>query len=98
MSGGAPATIDGEGGSAFSCFGGMIHGRNLECVAGERLVQAWRVKVWEDGLFSTVRSSLRPQPEGTERVLDHAGFPAGQAEHLGQGWHDNYWRPPRASV
>ena len=44
MSGGAPAEIDATAGGAFSCFGGMIHGRNIECAPGERLVQAWRAK------------------------------------------------------
>jgi uncharacterized protein YndB with AHSA1/START domain len=41
---GAPTAIDASAGGALSCFGGVIHGRNIECVPGQRLVQAWRAK------------------------------------------------------
>jgi uncharacterized protein YndB with AHSA1/START domain len=95
MSGGAPAEIDARAGGAFACFGGMILGRNLECSPGERLVQAWRVKSWEPGVYSIARFELRAEAGGTRVVLDHVGFPEGQAEHLGQGWHANYWEPLR---
>jgi uncharacterized protein YndB with AHSA1/START domain len=95
MSGGAPAEIEARAGGAFSCFGGMILGRNVECVASERVVQAWRVKLWEPGIYSVVRFELRPDGAGTRVILDHAGFPEGQAEHLAKGWHENYWEPLR---
>jgi activator of HSP90 ATPase len=95
MSGGAPAEIDGAAGGVFSCFGGMIHGQNVECLPGERVVQAWRVKTWEPGLYSIVRFDLRAEKQGTRVVLDHTGFPDGQAEHLGKGWQDNYLEPLR---
>jgi uncharacterized protein YndB with AHSA1/START domain len=95
MSGGAPAEIEPKAGGAFSCFGGMILGRNVECVPGERVVQAWRVKLWEPGAYSMVRFELRPEGTGTRVVLDHAGFPEGQAEHLDKGWYANYWEPLR---
>src|SRR4051812_8391037 len=75
MTGGAPTEIDGQSGGAFSLFGGMIHGRNVECSAGERVVQAWRVKVWEPGLYSIVRFELRPEGTSTRVVLDHSAFP-----------------------
>jgi hypothetical protein len=26
-------------------------------------------------------------------VLEHAGFPEGQGEHLQAGWQANYWEP-----
>ncbi len=39
---GAPAQIDPVAGGEFSLFGGAICGRNVECVPGARLVQAWR--------------------------------------------------------
>jgi len=95
MSGGAPAEIDAQPGGAFSCFGGFILGRNIECAAGERLVQAWRVKSWEPGVYSIVRFDLRPEGKGTRVVLSHTGFPEGQGEHLDKGWHSNYWEPLR---
>lgn len=95
MSGGAPATIDPVSGGAFSCFGGAIVGRNVECAPGERLVQAWRVKTWEPGAYSIARFELRPEGSATRVVLDHAGFPDDQREHLEQGWHTSYWEPLR---
>jgi uncharacterized protein YndB with AHSA1/START domain len=95
MSGGAPAEIDAAPGGAFACFGGMIHGRTIESVPGERLVQAWRAKPWPAGVYSIVKFELRSEGEGTRVVLDHAGFPDGQAEHLGPGWNANYWEPLR---
>jgi uncharacterized protein YndB with AHSA1/START domain len=93
MSGGAPTEIDARPGGSFSCFGGMILGRNVECVPGERLVQAWRAKTWEEGVYSIARFELRAEGGGTRVVLDHTGFPEGQGEHLDAGWHSNYWQP-----
>jgi activator of HSP90 ATPase len=95
MSKGAPTEIEATPGGAFSCFGGMILGRNIELVPGERVVQAWRVKVWPVGEYSTVRFELRAEGASTHIALDHWGFPEGQAEHLAAGWHENYWEPLR---
>lgn len=98
MTGGAPTEIDAVSGGAFSCFGGMITGRNIECVPGERLVQAWRAKPWEAGVYSIVRFELKSEGKGTRLVLDHGAFPEGQGEHLDKGWHANYWEPLRKSL
>ena len=98
LSGGAPTEIDPVPGGAFSCFGGMIHGRNIECVPSERLVQAWRAKTWPEGVYSVVAFRLAPDGDGTRVSLDHAGFPEGQGEHLEKGWHANYWEPLRRSL
>jgi len=95
---GAPAEISPEEGGAFSCFGGMIHGRQLELVLGQRIVQAWRVRDWEPGVFSLVRFAFQEHTAGTLVVFDHVGFPAGQREHLVEGWHANYWDPLRKAV
>ena len=98
MTGGAPADIAGQEGGEFSCFGGMIHGRNIELVPGQRIVQAWRVKSWDPGVFSLVRFAFQEHTSGTLLVFDHVGFPAGQREHLAEGWHVNYWDPLRKAV
>ena len=90
---GAPAEIDPAPGGEFSLFGGAIGGRNIECVPGRRLVQAWRVSGWDDGVYSIVRFELLPQDTRTKVVLDHAGFPDGTGVHLDAGWHPNYWEP-----
>lgn len=98
MCGGAPAEIDARAGGAFACFDGMIHGRNIECAPGERLVQAWRAKTWDPGVYSIVRVELRPEGDGTRVILDQSGFPEGQSEHLDKGWHQNYWDPLRKAL
>jgi activator of HSP90 ATPase len=54
---GAPAEIDAKSGGTFSCFGGVITGRNIELLPNERIVQAWRVAVWPDGHYSIVNSN-----------------------------------------
>jgi activator of HSP90 ATPase len=92
---GVPAEIDPEAGGPFSCFGGAIEGRNIECVPGERLVQAWRAAAWDPGLYSIVRFEFRPEQDQTRVVLDHAGFPEAEGEHLDEGWQPNYWQPLR---
>jgi activator of HSP90 ATPase len=96
VSGGAPTQISREEGGPFSCFGGMILGRQLELQNDRWIVQAWRVKMWEPGLYSCVRFELRPQGSKTTVILDHTGFPEDHQEHLGKGWDDNYWKPLRA--
>lgn len=88
---GAPATIDAIAGGAFSCFGGAIEGRNIELVRGKRIVQAWRVSGWPEGVFSVVRFDLAPRGSGAALSLHHAAFPDGAAEHLAAGWESNYW-------
>jgi activator of HSP90 ATPase len=95
MSQGAPTQIVATAGGAFACFGGMIVGYNLELLPGERVVQAWRVKLWPAGEYSTAKFELRPEGKGTRVALEHWGFPEGQEEHLAAGWHKNYWEPMR---
>jgi activator of HSP90 ATPase len=87
---GLPAQIDPNAGGEFSLFEGQIVGRNIELVSGQRIVQAWRPTDWEAGVYSIVRFELKPRgPEATV-VLDHSGFPAGDASSLDKGWHEHY--------
>jgi uncharacterized protein YndB with AHSA1/START domain len=87
----APAEIGHGEGAAFSCFGGMITGRNVEMIPGQRLVQAWRAGTWEPGIYSIVRFELAADGAGTRLVFDQAGFPTDMAEHLEGGWKKMYW-------
>jgi activator of HSP90 ATPase len=88
-----PAEISPVVGGAFSLFGGHISGRHVELVPNERLVQAWRAADWDAGVYSIARFALVEQGSGTKIVFDHTGFPVGQAQHLAEGWHANYWTP-----
>jgi uncharacterized protein YndB with AHSA1/START domain len=93
--GGPAATISQDAGGTFSCFGGIIVGRHIELVPNERIVQAWRPAHWEPGIYSIVKFELKEDGVQTRIVLDHTGFPQGDAEHLLDGWNSNYWEPLR---
>jgi uncharacterized protein YndB with AHSA1/START domain len=89
------AEIGREAGGTFSCHGGVISGRNIELIQDKRIVQAWRVANWDEGIYSIVKIELQDHIGGTRLILDHAGFPDGNAEHLSPGWHERYWDPLR---
>jgi len=95
ITGGLATEITAEAGGAFSCFGAHIVGRNVELVPNRRIVQAWRVTTWPEGVYSIARFELRPRGEGTSLVFDHTGFPSELREHLAQGWEDHYWKALR---
>ena len=95
FSGGRVAVINRELGGTFSVFDGHIVGRNLELLPGRRIVQAWRVVPWPEGVYSIARFELNPQGSGTHIVFDHTGFPTELAEHLASGWQENYWAEMR---
>jgi activator of HSP90 ATPase len=88
---GRPAEIHREVGGAFSLYGGHIVGRNVELVPNRRIVQAWRVVTWKEGVYSMATFQLEPRGSGTRLVFDHVGFPDGLRDHLAEGWETNYW-------
>ena len=90
---GMPAEIDPKEGGAFSMFGGMIIGRNVELIPSQRIVQAWRPTHWDPGVYSIVRFELKTHDAETMLVLDHTGFPEGEFDHLEWGWHNHYGGP-----
>jgi len=90
---GLPAEIDPKAGGAFSMFGGMIVGRNVELVSNQRIVQAWRPTHWDPGVYSIVKFELKSEGPETVLVLDHTGFPEGEYDHLEWGWHNHYIDP-----
>lgn len=90
---GMPAEVDPKEGGAFSMFGGMIVGRNVELIPNQRIVQAWRPTHWDPGVYSIVRFELKTRDAETMLVLDHTGFPEGEFDHLEWGWHNHYGDP-----
>jgi len=85
------ANIDSSVGGAFSLFDGHIIGRILELVPNQRIVEAWRVVDWPEGVYSIAKFEFRPQGSGTRLIFDHVGFPDGLKEHLSTGWTQHYW-------
>jgi activator of HSP90 ATPase len=92
---GMPAEIDRKPGGTFKTFGGLIEGRNIEIVANQRIVQAWRPASWGPGVYSIVHFEFKPQGAITVIVLDHTGFPEGKYDRLDSGWPQRYWEPLR---
>jgi activator of HSP90 ATPase len=90
---GAPAEISREVGGAFSLFGGLIVGRNVELIPNKLIVQAWRPSNWNLGQYSLVRIELKEHAGQTQLILDHTGFSEGDFRHLNAGWHEHYWEP-----
>ena len=80
-------------GGAFSMFGGLIVGRNIELVLNQRIVQAWRPTHWDPGVYSMVKFELKPEQSATTVILDHTGFPEGDFDGLDSGWPIRYWKP-----
>jgi activator of HSP90 ATPase len=92
---GMPAEIDRAVGGAFLMFGGLITGRNVELVANQRIVQAWRPADWDAGVYTLVKFELTDWASQTKLILDHTGFPEGNFRHLDSGWYRRYWEPLR---
>jgi uncharacterized protein YndB with AHSA1/START domain len=92
---GMPAEIDRAAGGAFSIFGGLVTGRNVELVSNQRIVQAWRPADWDAGIFTLVKFDLKDWASQTKVILDHTGFPEGNFRHLDSGWYLRYWEPLR---
>ncbi len=90
---GLPADIDPKAGGAFTTFGGLIVGRNVELIPGQRIVQAWRPTNWSPGVYSIVKFELKSQGSGALVVLDHTGFPESDFDGLTSGWPERYWEP-----
>ena len=94
----APAELDARVGGAFALFGGIITGYNLEMVPNQRLVQAWRVGNWPEGMYSIVRFDLSPAGAGAKLLFDHSGITEDMLGHLDGGWHKMYWQPLAKSL
>lgn len=92
---GMPATIDPAAGGAFSMFGGLIVGRNIELIANRRIVQAWRPTHWDPGIYSVAHFEFKPRAAESTLIFDHTAYPAGDHDHLDWGWQNHYWAPLR---
>ena len=66
-------------------------GRKVQLIPNQRIVQAWRVVTWPEGVYSIARFQLKAQDSGTRLVFDHTGFPEEERDHLAAGWESHYW-------
>ena len=94
MTGGGEAVMSDEVGAEISALGGHITGRNLELVAPERIVQAWRTDEFDDETEeSIVTILLQVTEDGTLLTLEHSNVPDQYKSYKEGGWQSNYFEP-----
>jgi len=79
----------------FSIFDGYCHGRNIELIEGEKIVQAWNFKEdgWPDDHYSVCTFNLKTTGNQTKLVFLQTGVPKPKVESLKEGWKQFYWKP-----
>lgn len=92
---GGASSIDPVEGGLATMHDGQIVARNIELVLGKKIVQAWRVAPWEDGVYTILRLQLAAENGGTRITLDQTGCPEDMTDHLADGWEARYWGPLR---
>lgn len=77
---------------SFSLWDGEIHGKNLEVVPNEKLVQEWYG--WDEQLGAS-RVVITLTTEGKETVLEltHTHIPDAEYEEVESGWRNFYLEP-----
>jgi uncharacterized protein YndB with AHSA1/START domain len=91
---GGEAMMSDEVGAEFSAWDGYITGRNLELVAGERIVQSWRTSEFGDELEdSIITVTLDEVGGGTLLTIEHSNVPDEHKSYEEGGWQSNYFEP-----
>ncbi len=94
---GGTAKCSAQAGGAFTAWDGYITGKNLELVAGEKIVQTWRTTEFlDDDPDSQIELTLAQSESGTKLTLKHTGIPAGQGGDYKSGWTEFYFTPMKA--
>ena len=95
--GGGPAVMAATPGTAFSLWGGDIHGTVVETVPRELLIEEWFEGAWDAP--SCARFILEPlASEGTRLSLEHTGVPDAEAPDIDSGWDEYYLGPMKAML
>ena len=91
---GGKASMSTAIGADVSAWDGYITGRNLELVAGERIVQTWRTSEFpDDHEDSIITVTLAKADAGTLLTLVHSNVPDGQTSYEQGGWQEHYFQP-----
>ena len=91
---GGQASMSDEIDAEVSAWDGYITGRNLELVAGERIVQSWRTTKFGDAHEdSIVTVSLEDTDDGALLTLVHSNVPDEQTSYEQGGWQEYYFEP-----
>lgn len=89
--GGGPARMDDKEGTAFTLWGGDIHGKNISVVQNKKLIQEWFGGDWSTP--SKVTFTLRNKGQMTELHLLHEDVPDADAADIDDGWKRYYLGP-----
>ncbi len=90
---GGVSKIDQQVGGLAEMHDGQILARNIELEPGRKIVQAWRVSAWDEGVYTLLRITLEADGTTTKVTLDQTGCPEDMTEHLAAGWNQRYWQP-----
>lgn len=96
---GRSAVISREIGGAFSVRDSEVTGINVDLVPGQRIVQAWRHRLFPKGIFSMAAVTLTPTATGgTALRLTHRGVPKDLIPDTERAWREQYWARIKAHV
>lgn len=90
--GGGPVIMNDHEGSAFSMWGGSVHGTNTHIVDDELLEQDWYSgDDWPHA--SKVTIELEDEDDGTLVTLTQHDVPASEIDDVDDGWHEYFFGP-----
>ncbi len=89
--GAGPAKMSPKEGTAFSLWGGDIHGVNTEIIPDKKLVQKWYGGKWDAPSILTL--ALHAQGNGTRIELTQTNIPDNEAADIDDGWTSYYFGP-----
>src|SRR5712691_7070538 len=81
-------------GGSFTAWDKYISGKNIELVAGKKIVQEWKTSEWpEDYEPSILKIFLKKKGGGTQLSMIQSRVPASQVNQYDKGWYESYWEP-----
>ena len=84
-------TLDKAGIAGEDGWNGMVNGYNLVLKKNRKVVQAWRMKDWPKGMYSTVTYSITRAGNKTKLSLNHQGVPPASHKGMTKGWNDHFF-------
>lgn len=93
---GGRARMSGRVGGTWSAWNGDLSGKNVELVAGKRIVQTWRGGDFPEDHHSTLTLTFARSTTGARVTLRQTDVPDDLAAGYAQGWRDYYWTPMKA--
>ncbi len=93
---GSPAIMDDQEGTEFSLWDGDIHGKNLEVLEQDELIQEWFSGDWAEP--SKVTFTFRAKDDKTTIHIFHENVPEEDVENISLEWKDSFMEPLKAYI